>query len=403
MAPYGMFCGRWEEVRATEKSLFQTKHGNPKHFLVSGERGIGKSSLFLMLDLVAKGTLKPLDDQTMLNFISISVELVGSTTYEEIVTYIAQEFKAEVARRNPAKTLATQAFDFITQWKVMGVEYKGGQAEDSLSLIDSLCGGMSTFLSQAGDTVDGILILIDEADKPAEQARLGEFCKIFTEKLTRLGCHRVCIGLAGLPPLSAKLRASHESSPRIFEALNLQPIEDGEVKEVVLNGLAEAHEKDGKETKIEPMALDLIATLSEGYPHFVQQFSYSAFDCDTDYNITTADVQRGAFGENGALDQLGLRYFSEMYFDNIGSPDYRRVLNSMAEHLDGWVARGEIIRTSGVKETQVTNALRMLRERRIIISNDQKQGEYRLPTRSFAVWIKALQAKQDAVQKGSPT
>jgi DNA-binding IclR family transcriptional regulator len=84
-----------------------------------------------------------------------------------------------------------------------------------------------------------------------------------------------------------------------------------------------------------------------------------------------------------------------MYFENVVSPDYRRVLNSMAEHLDGWVTRAEIIRTSGVKETQVTNALRMLRERRIILANEQKQGEYRLPTKSFAVWIKALQAKQE--------
>jgi hypothetical protein len=36
---------------------------------------------------------------------------------------------------------------------------------------------------------------------------------------------------------------------------------------------------------------------------FIQQFAYSAFDCDGDENITLDDVQRGAFSENGALDQ----------------------------------------------------------------------------------------------------
>jgi hypothetical protein len=46
-----------------------------------------------------------------------------------------------------------------------------------------------------------------------------------------------------------------------------------------------------------------------------------------------------------------------------------------------------------VKPTQVTNALKALRERHIILANDKKQGEYRLPTKSFAVWIKALNAK----------
>jgi hypothetical protein len=43
----GMFCGRFDEMKAAEQSLFQTKHENPKHFLISGERGIGKSSLLL--------------------------------------------------------------------------------------------------------------------------------------------------------------------------------------------------------------------------------------------------------------------------------------------------------------------------------------------------------------------
>ena len=107
-------------------------------------------------------------------------------------------------------------------------------------------------------------------------------------------------------------------------------------------------------------------------------------------------MKAGAFTEGGALDQLGHKYFSEMYYENIGSEDYRRVLNAMADNLDTWTSRSAIIKTSGVKETQVTNALKALRERRIILPNEQKQGEYRLPTKSFAVWIKALQAKQEA-------
>jgi hypothetical protein len=71
----------------------------------------------------------------------------------------------------------------------------------------------------------------------------------------------------------------------------------------------------------------------------------------------------------------------------------------MSEHLDGWVTRAQIISTSGVKTTQVTNALKALRERHIILASDKKQGEYRLPTKSFAVWIKALNSKK---QRPSP-
>jgi len=342
---------------------------------------------------VANGEIDTLDNQR-LNFIVVSVELVSSSTYEDIVSCIAAEFKSQVARREKIKELAIKAWDFVSNWKVMGVEYKRNQSTgDDLILVDSLCEGISTFIGRVGDNIDGILILNDEADKPAEAAKLGEFCKLFSEKMTKLRCEKVCIGIAGLPSLVNKLKASHESSPRIFETLALEPLEPMEREEVVRKGLEEAKRRNGIETTIDQNAMDTIVGLSEGYPHFIQQFAYSAFEEDQDNNISLDDVNCGAFKENGALDQLGKRYFSELYFDRIGSEDYRRVLNSMADKLDGWISRAEIIKMSGVKETQVTNALKALRERQIILPNENKQGEYRLPTKSFAVWIKALNSE----------
>jgi hypothetical protein len=115
-----------------------------------------------------------------------------------------------------------------------------------------------------------------------------------------------------------------------------------------------------------------------------------------------ADVNNGAFKENGALDQLGNRFFSELYFEKISSEDYRKVLNAMAEKLDGYMTRAQIIKASGVKDTQVTNALKALRDRGIVIPNDERQGEYRLPTQSFGVWIKALNAKRKLQKMKKP-
>jgi Cdc6-like AAA superfamily ATPase len=55
----GMFSGRYEELEGTEHALFQTKNGNPHHFLIEGERGIGKSSLLFSLQMVAKWAHRP--------------------------------------------------------------------------------------------------------------------------------------------------------------------------------------------------------------------------------------------------------------------------------------------------------------------------------------------------------
>ena len=60
----GMFSGRVDELRALESALFQTKNGNPTHFLIHGERGIGKSSLLMVVTYYATGELKTIEDNT---------------------------------------------------------------------------------------------------------------------------------------------------------------------------------------------------------------------------------------------------------------------------------------------------------------------------------------------------
>jgi hypothetical protein len=52
--------------------------------------------------------------------------------------------------------------------------------------------------------VEGVLLLIDEADRPASEANLGQLCNLLSERL-----EKVCIGLAGLPALLGKLMANH--------------------------------------------------------------------------------------------------------------------------------------------------------------------------------------------------
>jgi hypothetical protein len=70
----GMFSGRGGELNTIERCLFQTKHANPQHFLIEGERGIGKSSLFLYLQVLASGRV-PYDEGKKYEFLVVSVDL----------------------------------------------------------------------------------------------------------------------------------------------------------------------------------------------------------------------------------------------------------------------------------------------------------------------------------------
>jgi hypothetical protein len=401
MVTPGMFVGRLEEMDTLEQALYQTRHENPQHFLIEGERGIGKSSLLLLIEGLANGSV-PSDGETTLRFLTAFTDLSGAQSQLDIVRCLVRQLRDAINQREPVKRKAAAVWEFLSKWEVMGVRYRPGEDEDPEDARDDLVNQVVELFAKAGDELDGIFFIIDEADGPSVDAQLGAFIKLFTERLTRRNCNRVLLGLAGLPSTIPKMRASHDSSPRVVEVLRLEPLTPDERKQVVRRGLKEGASRNGFETKITDDALELIADLSEGYPHFVQQFAHSAFAEDSDNVIDASDVTRGAFKENGALMQLGHKYFSEMYHAKIASEDYRRVLDTMAAHGDQWVAKKDIIRESGVSETSVTNAVAALKDKNIILFEEGRRGMYRLPTKSFAAWINAIRSVEEKQGAGGP-
>jgi len=391
IASLDLFQGRKEEMLIIEQCLFQTKNGNPQHFLVEGERGLGKSSLFLMVEQQAMGKI-PLRNSEKVNFIVINIELDSTQSFFEILKTIAADFKRALAERERIKTLATSVWNFLNNWEILGIRYH--KIDENLiqpyEILNELVINFERVIKLANNEIDGILILIDEADRPGEKASLGEIVKLLTEKLSKRGCDQVLIGMTGQPGLITKLKASHESSSRIFSVLTLKPLSDQENKAVVLSGLKKANQINTEKTTIDDDALELISHLSEGYPHFLQEFAYKSFEKDIDCRICAEDVKEGAFGVHGALNQLGNKYFNELYFTQIASNEYRRVLQAMSQFSDSWVNREKIKNEITIKDTTLNNALQALKTRNIIIPNPGQQGEFRLPTKSFAAWIKAF-------------
>ncbi len=400
-----MFAGRYDEMIALEKALFQTRNGNPTHFLIDGERGIGKSSLLVNVEGVAKGTFEPLEDPLRLNFITVNVCLDAAHTYSDIIRGIGSELRRQIASREQIKEFARGAWEFLSKWEIGGVRFrddKRREAKDT-ELAEELTFAIARSLDSLGTGVDGVVILVDEADKPPASANLGSLMKLLTERLRLRGCDRVCIGLAGLPTLREKLRASHESSLRLFNVFALNPLSAEECMEVLRRGLAEAKDVNGFEVKITDEAARSLAFITEGYPHFVQQFAYCAFDADSDNNIDIDDLSKGAYAENGALKQLGLKYFEKQYFDQIWSDEYRQVLQVMAKHFDHWVTKAEIRKEAlRLKASTLDNALSALKTRGIIAAKKGTKGTYKLPSRSFAVWIRAYTQTEELIASTPP-
>jgi len=194
--------------------------------------------------------------------------------------------------------------------------------------------------------------------------------------------------VVGLPDITDKLLASHGSSLRIFNQIKIAELKLEDRERVVDLGIEEANKINADKTTITVDAKSHISALSEGYPHFIQQFSYSAFEFNSDGEISVDDVLNAAFTRGGAIDSIGTRYYAADYHSKIKSDEYRQVLSIMAESMNAWIKKSEIRDKFSGGDQTLTDALAALTRRKIILKNSSARGEYRLQQRGFAIWIK---------------
>lgn len=397
--PYGMFAGRLSEIETLEKGLYQTKNRNPMNFLITGERGIGKSSLMAYTKPLATGDIKS-SDYEFFKFVVVNVAISDRTNLLTLIRLIEQNLKREISKIESVRSFMESTWSFVQRIKIMdsGVDRVQLIEEPDL-VIDEFAYSLSETCRRIGnpekgeESKDGIIFFIDEADNACSEIRLGYFFKTVTESLQKNGCYNVMFVIAGLPELIEKLSQSHESSLRLFTELKIKELKVDDRFYVVERGMEEANKMNQEKTTISDTAKRHISTLSEGYPHFIQQFAFSAFETNIDGEISEDDVLEGAFKERGAIDAIGARYYASSFYDRIKSDEYRQVLGIMAESMNSWIPKKEIATKFAGAEQTLNNALQALTERRIILRNSSKRGEYRLQQRGFALWIKLFGQK----------
>src|ERR1700722_4682253 len=189
----GMFAGRTDELTHIDRGLEQTKSGNPWNFLIHGERGIGKSSLLLYADLMA--TAGHIPENKGHRFVVLNVEIDKLTDKAILVHKIGRELRQELEQHEKLHSLLTDGWEFFTRWDLGGFSYTPKLSE---LLVEDLCATLAKADERLKTSIDGILVLIDEADKGADPCDLGTFLKVATERLTRRDCKRVAFGISGL-------------------------------------------------------------------------------------------------------------------------------------------------------------------------------------------------------------
>lgn len=391
----GMFAGRIRELNRTDEILYQTANNNPTHIIFQGERGIGKTSLLMVANIFATGQFSWKENKH--NFLTIKIIINERMNLIDFAICLRDTIERELRKNDKAYNFIKKAWDFFHQIEVAGFKMNKSSIPSSETTI------INNLLFSISDTVkaltseravnelgfntqkDGLVILIDEVDQANSSLSLGIFIKNLLETVAFEDANKILFILAGLPRLRDILKESHESSLRLFEDFELSTLSFDEVKEVVDRGINQLNEH---KISIDDFAYKSIYEYSEGYPHFVQQICYSMLEDIKGPIITSNDVKTAMFKENGALDQIGNRYYKDLYYNKINVESYRKILRIMSNEWNGWITKSEIKKQFKGSDKTLDNGLHILKNRNIILHEEGSRGRYRLQWASFAFWIK---------------
>jgi hypothetical protein len=103
-----------------ERMLAHTRLGNPQNFILHGERGIGKSSLMYVHQLVASGEIDGWKESKF-SFVTVDVTLEPLDNYESILRKLGAGLSRALKAHHKAKEIVKATWDVLKHLEVMGV------------------------------------------------------------------------------------------------------------------------------------------------------------------------------------------------------------------------------------------------------------------------------------------
>ena len=296
---FDLFAGRSEELQVLVDSLFQTGNGNPRHMIISGPRGIGKSSFINQIQSLTEDShaiLRELGEDVGefgFRFTVFKHTAMKNQSAENIITSLIHKMKEETKG-----DLRTRLNSILKKLKlkfkipVVGgeIEYQSPNIQNTSEISADFVETIKNLWHAVKENKDGIVIIIDEVDTVATDTNISSFLKITTEILINSGLDRIVLYLGGITDAIDKLKKDHASIGRVFETIELSPMQPEESRQVITKTLSSGIESS-QVIIAEPVTKQVVE-IADGFPAIIHQLCYHAYRYDDDNKIDEDDLSK---------------------------------------------------------------------------------------------------------------
>jgi hypothetical protein len=336
-SPPPELAGR-DDILEQARVLFgRVRTGRPERsLLLTGLRGVGKTVLLIEMEHMAQDE----------GYRTILVEAHENKPLAALLVPHVRRLLFDLNRLAGAGDKARRALrvlkGFIGTIRVTVGEVEVGLdidaeegAADSGDLEADLPNLFVAVAEAAQERKTAVAVLIDEIQYFAS-AELSALIMAM-HRLQQRRLPLVLIG-AGLPILPGLAGQSKSYAERLFSFPDVGPLDPSDAARAVREPIEEAGEK------IDVAALDEIVSVTQGYPYFLQEWGYQAWNLTPASPVTIGYVRAATEVATRRLDEN----FFRVRFDRL-TPREKRFLRAMADLGPGPYRTGDIADRLGAK------------------------------------------------------
>ncbi|MCI0692879.1 ATP-binding protein [candidate division KSB1 bacterium] len=285
-------------LRAKEISMCVEALFNSRNVLISGPRGIGKSSLANQLQTILQGDntllkrcgIETTFPKTLCLFHACDKENTLDQLALDILYSIEQKclLLQDTESRNIKPSFEINLGVFKAKLESETENKKRSPATIASQFVAGLCFALKTL--QKHRLFRGLNILIDEVDQLASDINFGHFIEIVHETINNQGLQGITFIFAGQKGVYARFISEDQSFERLIKHVPISTL-DSEASDYILEYAAT---KASPAFKIDEKGKALILSISSGYPYVLHLLGDAAYMVMEDLKkMTLQDVLEG--------------------------------------------------------------------------------------------------------------
>lgn len=370
--PVEFFIGRLQEIERVLRSVRQVAAGKQENIFLTGERGIGKSSLAAFVRYLAEKEH---------GFLGVHVYMGAVNTVEEFVRKTFERLLQESIDKPIFEKIKTFFGNHIKQVGLFGLSVKFEMDPSDLrNAVSNFLPALDRLYDKIQDEKKGVLLVLDDINGITASTEFSHFLKSMVDEIaTRQKRLPLLLLLAGVPERRDEMIKNQESIGRIFDVIEIKPFSREETDEFYQKTF------NAESVSVDAEALTLLYRYSGGLPMLLHEVGDAVFWADSDNRITKNDAFGGIIE---AADIVGKKYLDRQVYRAIRSDRYRSILQKIVKpDLTMRFVRKEIANRLTEDEKRVLdNFLARMKDLGVVRSGEHA-GEYVFANNLFRLYM----------------